>query len=70
MTRKKFQIFYPEGHGDSTLAGKQYKPTGKNMLVMNNEGIFFVYNGETYYPSIRKLSDVIGKYNVKWNDKE
>lgn len=67
MTRKKFQIFYPVDHHDHTLAGKQYKLTdSKDMLVMNNQGIFFIYNGETYYPSIRKLSDTIGNYDVKW----
>lgn len=67
MTRKKFKIFYPEGHRDPILAGKQYKLTNnKDMLVMNNQGIFFIYNGETYYPSIRKLSDAIGNYDVKW----
>jgi len=70
MTRKKFQIFYPEDHHDSTLAGKQYKPKGQSMLVMNNEGIFFIFSGDSYSSSIRRLSDVIGKYDVKWNDKE
>lgn len=67
MTRKKFQIFYPEDHPDHSLAGNQYKLTdNKDMLVMNNQGVFFIYNGEMYYPSIRKLSDVISKYDVKW----
>ncbi len=68
MTRKKFKIFYPENHWDSTLAGKQYKPKDKDMLVMNNQGVFFIYNGEQYYPSIRKLSDAIGNYYVKWSE--
>lgn len=68
MTRKKFQIFYPEGHLDPSLAGKQYKPTGNKMLVMNNEGIFFVYHGEQYYPWIQRLSDAIRNYDVKWSD--
>lgn len=68
MARKKFMIFFPQNHSDITKAGTQYKPTGNDMLVMNNQGIFFIYNGETYYPSIRKLSDAIGHYDVKWHD--
>lgn len=62
--REKFEIYY-SGLGKD---GQKFKPAGKDMLVMNNEGIFFLYNGETYYPSIRKLSDVIGNYDVKWRD--
>ena len=68
MARKKFKIFFPQDHSDANKAGKQYKTTDKDMLVMNSDGVFFIYNDKTYYPSIRKLSDVIGKYDVKWND--
>ena len=69
MTRKKFKIFYPADHIDPTLAGQQYLPVvnSEDMLVMNNQGIFFIYNNTTYYPSIRKLSDTIGNYDVKWS---
>lgn len=64
--RKKFEIYYSTDNRDSTLAGKKYKPTGKDMLVMNNAGVFFVLNGETYYPSIKPLVEKIGNYDVKW----
>jgi hypothetical protein len=63
--RHKFKIFYPQDH--YSLAGKEYKVTGTDMLVMNSSGIFFVYSGEDYYPGITKLSDKIGNYDVKWN---
>lgn len=64
--RKKFKVYYSKDNPDPDKAGKLYKPTGKDMLVMNNNGIFFVYNGETYYPSIRRLSDKIGNYDIVW----
>ncbi len=64
--RKKFKIFYPMNHLDKEKAGKEYKVKGKDMLVMNASGIFFVFNGEQYYPSIIKLSDKIGNYDVVW----
>ena len=38
------------------------------MLMMNSGGVFFVFNGETYYPSIRPLVDKIGNYDVEWVD--
>ena len=66
--RKKFKIYYSKDNPDPSKAGQRYKPTGKDMLVMNSDGIFFVFNGETYYPSIRKLVDKIGNYDVVWND--
>lgn len=66
--RKTFKIFYCKNHPDPELAGKQYKPKGKDMLVMNNKGIFFVYSGEQYYPGISKLSDKIGNYDVVWEE--
>ena len=64
--RKKFKILYPMDHEDESKRGKPVKLEGKDMLVMNSKGIFFIYNGETYYPSIRKLSDVVRKYDVVW----
>lgn len=66
--RKKFKIFYSTDNPDSDKAGKRYKPTDKDMLVMNSAGIFFIFNGEQYYPSIRPLSDKIKKYDVVWED--
>ena len=66
--RKKFKIYYSEYNPDKEKAGKRYKPSGKDMIVMNSAGVFFVYNGETYYPSITKLENKIGNYDVKWID--
>ena len=64
--RKKFEIYYSESHPDQEKAGTRYKPSGKNMLVMNSSGIFFLYSGDDYYPSIKPLVDAIGNYDVKW----
>lgn len=64
--KRKFKIFYPQTHPDPAKAGKKYKPPKGKMLVMNNSGIFFLYDGEPYYPSIRLLSEVIGSYDVVW----
>ncbi len=66
--RRKFKIFYPADHPEVEKRGKQYKAKGKDMLVMNNSGIFFLFNGADYYPSIRKLSNVLPKYDVVWED--
>ena len=66
--KTKFKIYYPIDHVDHTLAGEQYKVGGEEMLVMNNSGIFFVYCGKTYYPSITKLSDKIGNYDVVFSN--
>ena len=66
--RTKFEIYYCKYNKDSTKAGTKYKPSGKNMIVMNNDGVFFLFNGEPYCNSIRKLSDIIGNYDVKWKD--
>ena len=64
--RKKFKILYPMDHDDVEKRGKAYKTKGKDMIVMNQQGIFFMFNGETYYPSIKPLSDVLPKYDVEW----
>lgn len=66
--RKKFKIYYSKDNPDLSKAGQMYKTTGKDMLVMNADGIFFVFNGETYYPSIRKLVDKMGNYDVVWSE--
>jgi hypothetical protein len=63
MSRKKFKILYPKDH---ELAGKEFKPGPKKMIVMNSNGIFFIYSGETYYPGITKLSNILPKYDVYW----
>ena len=66
--KRKFKIMYPDDYYDEDKRGKPYKPDPKKMVVMNGQGIFFVYSGEEYYPSIRKLSDVLAKYDVIWKD--
>ncbi len=68
--RRKFKIYYSGSHPDPNRAGKRYKPTEKDMLVMNSGGVFMIFNGEPYYPSIRSLFDEIGPYDVKWIDRE
>ncbi len=45
---------------------KPYIPPPEKMVVMNGGGVFFLYSGEQYYPSIIKLSDVLPKYDVVW----
>jgi predicted ribosome-associated RNA-binding protein Tma20 len=67
--RKKFKIFYPVNHPDSRKAGRQFKSDDDDdMLVMSAKGVFFIYNNRDYYPSIRKLSEEIGSYDVVWVD--
>ncbi len=66
--RKRFSIFYSKSNPDLDKAGKRYKPSGKDMLVMNSDGVFFVFNGNTYYPSIKPLVDKIGDYDVVWDE--
>ncbi len=66
--RKKFKILYPMDYHDESKRGQKYKPKPNEMLVMNNDGVFFIYSGETFYPSIVTLSYVLQKYDVIWND--
>ena len=66
--RKKFKIMYPNYHPDTDKAGKPYKPPENCMVVMSGSGIFFLYNNESYYPSIRKLSEVLPSYDVVWGE--
>lgn len=47
--------------------GEQYKPSEQHMVVMNNQGVFFLVGMHQYYPSVRRLSDAIGNYDVVWN---
>lgn len=65
--RKKFAITYPIHHPDQALRGKRYRPEPKKMVVMNEAGIFFEYDGRDYYPSIRKLCEVLPAYDVVWH---
>lgn len=66
MSRKKFKVMYPKDHPDKNLAGTRFKQKWNEMVVMNEAGVFFLYNGEQYYPSIKRLSDVLPKYDVVW----
>jgi hypothetical protein len=59
--KKKFEI---------RQNGVKYHPSTNNMVVMNSEGVFFLVCTETYYQSIRKLSDSIGNYDVVWKEEE
>jgi hypothetical protein len=68
MTSKKFKVYYSLDNPDPEKAGKQYKPSRPDMLVMNNNGIFFVYSGEAYYPSITTLTRKIGNYDIIWKE--
>lgn len=64
--KKKFKIMYPSDHWGTEKRGKPYLPPAKCFVVMNGGGVFFLVNNEDYYPSITKLSDVLGKYDVVW----
>ena len=64
--KKKFKIMYPDDYYLDEKRGKPYKPPSECMVVMNGGGVFFLYDGEQYYPSIKKLSDVLPKYDVVW----
>lgn len=58
--RKKFKIYYD--------SGELYKPKNNSMVIMNSQGIFFLWEyNEGYYPSCRPLVNVIGNYDVVWN---
>lgn len=66
--RTTFSILYPADHPDKTKARTKYTPEKNAMVVMNSQGVFFIYYNYDYYPSIRKLSEVLPKYDVLWND--
>lgn len=60
MSRKKFEIIDPE-------TDEKYKLESGEMIVMNTAGVFFLLGGmDDYYTGIRKLSDVLPKYDVVW----
>jgi hypothetical protein len=62
----KFKIYTINEAGEQI----RYKPPKGEMIVMNSQGIFFVYNSEPFYPSIMKLYDKIGHYEVVWEKEE
>lgn len=58
--RKKFKII-------DASTGEKLKLKDGQMLVMNNQGIFFlVGNFRDYDTYVQKLSDVCPKYEVVW----
>ena len=60
MTKKKFKIMYPE-------SDKEFKPPQGSMIVMNNQGVFFVVEGmNDYYTTVVPLYSKIYKYDVVW----
>jgi hypothetical protein len=64
--RKKFKIFYPKDYENSELAGKKYKTPKYKMVVMNSDGLFFLFDWGPYYQGIQQLSEVLPKYDVIW----
>ncbi len=66
--KKKFKIMYPKGYWDVDKRAKPYLPPQNCFVVMNSGGVFFLVNNDPYYPSITKLSEVIGNYDVIWKD--
>ena len=65
VKKRKFKIFHSEQHSDPNKAGKKFKPNKNQMIIMNSDGIFFLYTHCTY-PYIMKLSELIGNYDVIW----
>lgn len=62
--KKKFKII-------DTSTGEKYKLKEGEMLVMNNQGIFFlVGNFMDYDTYVRKLSDVCPRFEVIWVGEE
>tara|TARA_R110002124_G_scaffold283416_1_gene459386 strand:+ start:400 stop:603 length:204 start_codon:yes stop_codon:yes gene_type:complete len=66
--RVKFKVMYPDDYHILEKRGKPYHPPQGSMVVMNNGGVFFLYDGEPFYPSIRKLSQVLPKYDIVWKE--
>lgn len=58
--KKKFNII-PQN------TGKKYKPEKGEMIVMNNEGSFFLVCGlGTWDLYVKRLDEVVGNYSVSW----
>lgn len=66
--RRKFAVFYCPHNPDPNKAGKRYKPPRGKMLMMSDAGVFFEYDGRQFYPYAKPLVDVIGNFDVIWND--
>lgn len=58
--RKKFTIYQN---------GVKYKSAKDCLVVMTSDGVF-LHVMKDYYDYVRKLSDVIGNYDVVWKGEE
>lgn len=62
--KKKFKII-------DTATGQKLKLREKEMIVMNDQGIFFVVVDMLGYDChVKRLSDVCPKYEVQWKGEE
>ena len=62
--KKKFKII-------DTSTGQKLKLREKEMVVMNDQGVFFIVrNFMDYDTYVRKLSDVCPRYDVIWKGDE
>jgi len=62
--KKKFKII-------DASTGEKYKLKEGEMLVMNDQGIFFIVgNFMDYDTYVRKLSDVCPRFDVEWVGEE
>ena len=64
--RKKFKIVYAQDHPDEKLRGTRYKPPKNKIVMMSDQGVFFLYTNEQYYPYAQPLHTVLPKYDVEW----
>ena len=62
--RKKFKIMYPRDYHELDKRGKPYHAPAHCLVVMTNGGVFLLMNKES--GTIRKLSEVLYKYDVVW----
>lgn len=62
--KKKFKII-------DASTGEKLKLSEGQMIVMNDQGVFFLVGGvNDYYMGMQKLSDVYPKYHVMWKGEE
>ena len=62
--KKKFKI-------TDAFTGEKLKLSEGQMIVMNDQGVFFLVGGlNDYYMDMQKLSDVCPAYDVVWKGEE
>lgn len=67
MERKKFKIMYPKDHPIKEKRGKPFIAPEGSMIVMGQGGVFFLIEDvKGYMTTVKKLSDVLYKYDVVW----